>query len=92
VTAVISNGVLTVSAANGSPALFTVSVKAAEDGISLTRPFHFAFNGSTTAIATVSHEEVTTSTPVVYDLQGQRINQPTAKGVYIQNRKKIVIN
>ena len=91
VTAVINNGVLTVSAAKGSPALFAVSVKAAEDGISLTRPFHFAFNGSTTAIATVSHEEVTTSTPVVYDLQGQRINQPTAKGVYIQNGRKFVI-
>lgn len=91
VTAVINNGVLTVSAAKGSPALFAVSVKATEDGISLTRPFHFAFNGSTTAIATVSHEEVTTSTPVVYDLQGQRINQPTAKGVYIQNGRKFII-
>ena len=91
VTAVINNGVLTVSAAKGSPALFAVSVKAAEDGISLTRPFHFAFDGSTTAIATVSPEEVTASTPVVYDLQGQRINQPTSKGVYIQNGRKVII-
>ena len=92
VTAVINNGVLTVSAAKGSPALFAVSVKAAEDGISLTRPFHFAFNGSTTAIATVSHEEVTTSTPVVYDLQGRKMEPAQlTKGLYILNGRKVII-
>ena len=92
VTAVINNGVLTVSAAKGSPALFAVSVKAAEDGISLTRPFHFAFNGSTTAIATVSHEEVTTSTPVVYDLQGRKMEPAQlTKGLYIRNGRKVII-
>jgi hypothetical protein len=92
VTAVINNGVLTVSAAKGSPALFAVSVKAAEDGISLTRSFHFAFNGSTTAIATVSHEEVTTSTPVVYDLQGRKMEPAQlTKGLYIRNGRKVII-
>ena len=92
VTAVINNGVLTVSAAKGSPALFAVSVKAAEDGISLTRPFHFAFNGSTTAIATVSHEEVTASTPVVYDLQGRKMEPAQlTKGLYIRNGRKVII-
>lgn len=92
VTAVINNGVLTVSATKGSPALFAVSVKAAEDGISLTRPFHFAFNGSTTAIATVSHEEVTTSTAVVYDLQGRKMQHTQlTKGLYIRNGRKVII-
>ena len=92
VTTVINNGVLTVSAAKGSPALFAVSVKAAEDGISLTRPFHFAFNGSTTAIATVSHEEVTASTPVVYDLQGRKMEPAQlTKGLYIRNGRKVII-
>ena len=92
VTATINNGVLTVTPTSGEPALFAVSVKAAEDGISLTRPFHFAFNGSTTAIATVSHEEVTTSTPVVYDLQGRKMEPAQlTKGLYIRNGRKVII-
>ena len=92
VTATINNGVLTVTPTSGEPALFAVSVKATEDGISLTRPFHFAFNGSTTAIATVSHEEVTTSTPVVYDLQGRKMQQTQlTKGLYIRNGRKVII-
>ena len=92
VTTVINNGVLTVSATKGSPALFAVSVKAAEDGISLTRPFHFAFDGSTTAIATVSPEEVMASTPVVYDLQGRKMEPAQlTKGLYIRNGRKVII-
>ena len=92
VTATINNGVLTVTPTSGEPALFAVSVKAAEDGISLTRPFHFAFNGSTTAIATVSHEEVTASTPVVYDLQGRKMEPAQlTKGLYIRNGRKVII-
>ena len=53
-------------------------------------PEFFGFDGETTGIdATLVNSEKVNS--VVYDLQGRRVSQP-AKGLYIVNGKKVVIN
>lgn len=48
--------------------------------------------GETTGIQTIRMENGTTPAEGTYDLQGRRFqSQPTQKGVYIQNGKKVVI-
>ena len=47
-------------------------------------------DGETTALTLVNGEERMVNSEV-YDLQGRRVVQPTAKGLYIVNGKKVVI-
>ena len=91
VTANEAGGLLTVTPSASASKLFTVIVKATEDGISLERSINFAYGKGTTGIYNISHEMVTTdrNTPI-FDLQGRRISKP-AKGLYIQNGKKYII-
>ncbi len=71
--------------------LTTLTVTAEEDGITLTREFHFACTNGSTGILTVKDDEGEKSTPApYYDLQGRRISQPS-QGLYIQNGRKIII-
>ena len=49
-------------------------------------------DGETTGIQPIRMENGTTPAEGIYDLSGRRIQgQPTQKGVYIQNGKKVVI-
>ena len=91
VTANETGGLLTVTPSASASKLFTVTVKATEDGISLERSINFAYGNGTTGIYNISNEMVTTdrNTPI-FDLQGRRISKP-AKGLYIQNGKKYII-
>lgn len=43
-----------------------------------------------TAIETVKQQSAATQQPVLYDLQGRRISQPT-RGLYIQNGRKVLV-
>ena len=85
-----SAGVLTVTPSASASKLFTVKVKATEDGISLERDFHFAFSGGSTASHPVSiHNDATKDAPV-YDLQGRHIQHST-RGILIQNGHKYIV-
>ena len=85
-----TKGVLTVTPSATASTLFTVKVKATEDGISLERDFHFAFNGGSTAIHAVNGNTDAAYDSPFYDLQGHRVSKP-AKGIYIQNGKKRIM-
>ena len=63
------------------------------EAASLARAFRIEFGeGETTGIQTIRMENGTTPAEGTYDLSGRRIQgQPTQKGVYIQNGKKVVI-
>ena len=64
-----------------------------EAAASLARAFVINFDyGETTGIQPIRMENGTTPAECTYDLSGRRIQgQPTQKGVYIQNGKKVVI-
>jgi hypothetical protein len=85
-----TKGILTVTPSATASTLFTVKVKATEDGISLERDFHFAFNGGSTAIHAVNGNTDAAYDSPFYDLQGHRVSKP-AKGIYIQNGKKRIM-
>ena len=88
VTAVEKSGVLTVTPSATASKLFCVMVKAAEDGISLERPIHFAYSQGTTGISAVRTGAAASEW---FDLQGRRISRPAAKGIYIHNGQKYII-
>ncbi len=90
VNAVINNGVLTVIPTTSAAKLFAIQVKASEDDIALERTFHFAFAEGTTGIITLQEQQKAMQQPY-YDLSGRRIAQPTTKGIYIYNGKKLII-
>ena len=48
----------------------------------------FTVDGETTGISTL---EVSEEEAVYYDLQGRRVMNPTVKGVYIKNGKKVMV-
>lgn len=90
VTAKETGGKLTVTPSSEASKLFVVKVKATEDGISLEREFHFAFNGGSTGIYSIQQETVAKDkNATYYDLQGRRIEHPT-KGLYITNGRKTI--
>jgi len=89
VTAVVNNGVLSVSTSSSAEKLFSIKVKASEDGISLERTFNFAFTNGSTGIVTLQRQSPITQP--YYDLSGRQITRPTTKGIYIQNGKKHII-
>ena len=64
-----------------------------EAAASQARAFVIDFgDGETTGIQPIRMENGTTPAEGTYDLSGRRIQgQPTQKGVYIQNGKKVVI-
>ena len=52
------------------------------------RALSILFTGETTGIATATRTEATGD---LYDLNGRKVLNPTRKGIYIQNGKKVVI-
>ena len=52
------------------------------------RAISILFTGETTGIATATRTEATGD---LYDLNGRKVLNPTRKGIYIQNGKKVVI-
>lgn len=88
----ISEGLLTFWDGIGNR-LSSVTVTATEDGISLSRVFHFAcIDNGATAVRSISCNSVATDeTPTYYDLQGRRVHQPSQRGVYIQNGRQVII-
>ena len=90
VAATEANGVLTVTPSATAPKLFTLKVKATEDGISLERTLNFAYGNGATGIVTLKSDNDLKDNQPVFDLQGRRIAKP-GKGLYIQNGKKYVI-
>jgi len=91
VTATEASGVLTVTPSATASKLFTVKVKATEDGISLERSFNFAYGNGATGIHVIkSNGTDSDKNAPIFDLQGRRIANPT-KGLYIQNGKKFII-
>ena len=62
-----------------------------KDGATAARSFNLNIDGETTAVSDLkNNEQIINNT--CYDLQGRRMeSQPTKKGVYIVNGKKVVI-
>lgn len=91
VTAKIANGLLSVTATEAAAKLFTVKVKASEEGISLTRSFNFAYPQGTSAIGSVLvDEEDAGGYGPMYDLLGRRVENPRP-GIYLQKGRKVVV-
>ena len=88
-TASVVAGELLVSTTADS-GLFTVSVKATEDGISLTRPFHFALTSHPTAVSVLRRQQPEATDGAWYNLSGQRVSKP-ARGIYLHNGRKVVV-
>jgi hypothetical protein len=87
-----TGGLLTVTPSATTPKLFTVMVKATEDGISLERAFNFAYGKGATGIHDIHNDVIVLDKNApIFDLQGRRITKPT-KGIYIQNGRKHIIN
>lgn len=56
------------------------------------RAFSINFgDGETTGIIPIRTENGSTNAEGIYDLQGRKVTQPTKKGIYIQNGKKVII-
>lgn len=85
----IRDGVLTVTPTAEAPTLFTVEVKASEDGISLTRSFNFASENGKSAIIPVFGNEDGEDAPL-YDILGRRVTNPQ-RGLYVRKGEKVII-
>ena len=70
--------------------LNTVEVTATENGISLTRAFHFVVNPSLAGICDAKISQPARHTPVYYNLAGQRLLHPQ-KGLNIEKGRKVII-
>jgi hypothetical protein len=90
VTAQEQNGTLTVTPSATAGKLFTIQVKAIEDGMSLERVLHFAYGSGTNGIQALTTQDAE-GEKVCYDLQGRRVASPTKRGVYIQNGRKFIV-
>ena len=56
------------------------------------RAFRIDFgDGESTGIIPIRMENGSTNAEGIYDLQGRKVTQPTKKGIYIQNGKKVII-
>lgn len=51
----------------------------------------FTFGGDATGISFVASDDNTAGKRVIYNMQGQRVNEKAAKGLYIVNGKKVII-
>ena len=57
-----------------------------------SKEISFTFNdGGATAISEMRNEELGIKNAEFYNLNGQRVTQPTERGIYIQNGKKIMV-
>jgi len=91
VSAAVTDGILSVTPSSTAPNLFTVEVKAEESGISLTRPFHFAFGSGQSGIHIIPSDGMDDTRHPYYDLSGRRLaSEPSKHGVYIWNGKKVI--
>ena len=62
------------------------------DAPASARAFSINFgDGETTGIIPIRTENGSTNAEGIYDLQGRKVTQPTKKGIYIQNGKKVII-
>jgi hypothetical protein len=82
-----ADGKLHITLSASAPKLITVMVKAEEDGISLTRPFHFANGAGSTGIVELRNE--TQPAADYFTISGQRTVKPI-KGIVIQKGRKYV--
>ena len=81
---------LTHPSANGNINGFRAYFRLKGELVSLVRAFHMSFDDNVTGITTVISDEPTTASGT-YTLDGRRIEgQPTQKGVYIVNGKKVI--
>ena len=81
---------LTHPSANGNINGFRAYFRLNGELVSLVRAFHMSFDDNVTGITTVISDEPTTASGT-YTLDGRRIKgQPTQKGVYIVNGKKVI--
>lgn len=71
--------------------LTSMTVTATEDGISMTRAFHFACTGESAGIVNLKADGMTTANAPIYNLNGLRVQQPAQKGLYIQGGRKFVV-
>ena len=88
-----TSGTLVHPSATGNMKGFRAYFKMHEAAASQARAFVMNFGeGESTGIQPIRMENGTTPAEGTYDLSGRRIQgQPTHKGVYIQNGKKVVI-
>ena len=86
VTASISDGILSVTPTDSTPRLFTITVKAEEDGVCLIRDFHFAYTDGINGIKE-THPAPSLDNRY-YDLNGRQLEAPA--GIYIHQGKKII--
>lgn len=89
VVATISNGTLSVKTTNNSSRLIDLRVRVTEDGIALTRHFHFAVSGTGTGISSLT-PTLSQGEGAWYNLAGQRLSQPQ-HGLNIQKGHKVII-
>ena len=66
-----------------------VSIKDANELLKALKQFNALFNDVYTGIANVNRETMTSNR--YYDLNGRKVTNPTKKGVYILNGKRVVI-
>jgi hypothetical protein len=92
--ATVSGSTLTVVPTKSTSPLFSIKVKAEEDGISLIRQFNFAsYLDTPTGINGASlndNVEMINDKAPVYNLAGQRVTN-AYKGIIIKNGRKLVI-
>jgi hypothetical protein len=87
----VNDGTLLVTPTKSTSPLFSVSVKAEEDGISLIRQFNFASYFETTGINTIDNEPLTLDHDApMFNLAGQKVNA-NYKGIAIKKGKKFVV-
>ena len=67
------------------------SVETAADGYRNVCHYYYSKHNYVDPTGIESIKRNDASTPVWYDLQGRRITTPTSKGIYIVNRKKVMV-
>lgn len=89
VDAAVTNGTLSLTLTDSAPALIAVDVTASQDGITLTRRFHFGNAAAAASLATIP-TDATTPTPL-YDLLGRPAPASPTPGIYIAKGRKVVV-
>ena len=82
----ISGQKIAISSAN-TESLASVKVKAEYQGVSLTRTFNIHYSDLSTGILDLPATVPSTSSPVIYNLSGQRVTS-NYRGIVIRNGKK----
>ena len=86
------NGSVVTAQANAMAGADYIKVTVNDGETQWTQLVGVAVKGKTTGISSVCYDSVATNrTPIYYDLQGRKVEQPTQKGIYVQNGKKIVV-